>query len=30
MVKRLLQSTNDMDFAWGRMAMQYQVYDGEH
>ena len=29
-VKRLLQSTNNMDFAWGRMAMQYLIYDGGH
>ena len=27
-VKRLLQSTNNMDFAWGRMALQYLVHDG--
>ena len=29
-VKRLLQSTNNMDFAWGRMAMQYLIDDGGH
>ena len=29
-VKRLLQSTDNMDFAWGRMALQYLVYDGGH
>ena len=29
-VKRLLQSTNNMDFAWGRMAMHYLIYDGGH
>lgn len=29
-VKRLLQSTNNMDFAWGRMALQYLVHDGGH
>ena len=29
-VKKLLQSTNNMDFAWGRMAMQYMIYDGGH
>ena len=30
MVKRLLQSANNMDFAWGRMAMQYLIDDGGH
>ena len=30
MVKRLLQSANNMDFAWGRMAMQYLINDGGH
>ncbi len=29
-VKRLLQSTNNLDFAWGRMAMQYLINDGGH
>ena len=29
-VKKLLQSTDNMDFAWGRMAMQYLIYDGGH
>ena len=29
-VKRLLQSTNNMDFAWGRMATQYLINDGGH
>ena len=29
-VKKLLQSTNNMDFAWGRMAMQYLIHDGGH
>ena len=29
-VKRLLQSTNNMDFAWGRMATQYLIHDGGH
>ncbi len=29
-VKRLLQSANNMDFAWGRMALQYLLYDGGH
>ena len=29
-VKKLLQSTNNMDFAWGRMAMQYLINDGGH
>ena len=29
-VKKLLQSTNNMDFEWGRMAMQYLIYDGGH
>jgi C-terminal processing protease CtpA/Prc len=29
-VKRLLQSTNNMDFAWGRMAVQYLINDGGH
>lgn len=30
MVKKLLQSTNNMDFAWGRMATQYLINDGGH
>lgn len=30
LVKRLLQSNNNMDFAWGRMAMQYLINDGGH
>ena len=30
LVKKLLQSTNNMDFAWGRMAMQYLLEDGGH
>ena len=30
LVKRLLQSTNNMDFAWGRMALEYLLYDGGH
>jgi len=30
MVKQLLQSTSNMDFAWGRMAMQYLIEDGGH
>ena len=30
LVKKLLQSTNNMDFAWGRMAMQYLLGDGGH
>ena len=29
-VKKLLQSTNNMDFAWGRMATQYLINDGGH
>ena len=29
-IKRLLQSTNNMDFAWGRMATQYLIDDGGH
>lgn len=29
-IKRLLQSPNNMDFAWGRMALQYLVHDGGH
>ena len=29
-VKKLLQSTDNMDFAWGRMAMQYLIQDGGH
>ena len=29
-VKKLLQSANNMDFAWGRMAMQYLINDGGH
>ena len=29
-VKRLLQSANNMDFAWGRMATQYLINDGGH
>jgi C-terminal processing protease CtpA/Prc len=29
-VKKLLQSSNNIDFAWGRMAMQYLIYDGGH
>ena len=29
-VKKLLQSPNNMDFAWGRMAMQYLIQDGGH
>jgi hypothetical protein len=29
-VKKLLQSTNNMDFAWGRMATQYLIDDGGH
>ena len=29
-VKKLLQSTNNMDFAWGRMAMHYLINDGGH
>ena len=29
-VKKLLQSTNNMDFAWGRMAMQQLIHDGGH
>lgn len=29
-VKRLLQSANNMDFAWGRMAMQHLINDGGH
>lgn len=29
-VKRLLQSTDNMDFAWGRMALQYLLFDGGH
>lgn len=30
LVKRLLQSANNMDFAWGRMALDYLLYDGGH
>ena len=30
LVKRLLQSANNMDFAWGRMATQYLIDDGGH
>ena len=29
-VKKLLQSTDNMDFAWGRMALQYLIDDGGH
>ena len=29
-VKRLLQSPNNLDFSWGRMAMQYLINDGGH
>ncbi len=29
-VKKLLQSTDNMDFAWGRMALQQLVHDGGH
>ena len=29
-VKRLLQSTNNMDFAWGRMAVQQLLHDKGH
>lgn len=29
-VKQLLQSANNMDFAWGRMATQYLINDGGH
>ena len=29
-VKKLLQSTDNMDFAWGRMAAQYLIHDGGH
>jgi hypothetical protein len=29
-VKKLLQSADNMDFTWGRMAMQYLIYDGGH
>ena len=29
-VKKLLQSTDNMDFAWGRMALQHLIYDGGH
>lgn len=29
-VKRLLQSTNNMDFAWGTIGLQYLLFDGGH
>ena len=30
LVKRLLQSASNLDFSWGRMAMQYLINDGGH
>ena len=30
LVKRLLQSANNIDFAWGRNALQYLLFDGGH
>ena len=29
-IKKLLQSTKNMDFDWGRMAMQHLLFDGGH